>query len=224
MTMIDNDHRDYDSRAFTIALSGGATSGARLALLALCRLLRTSYGLAVVTGEVPPSEDGGKAFLIRHKALASERISLVPTGGSVHEELDLLMEWFRPDLIFVEGAPGDPGFSDEVADFTIHVVDVDADGVPPAEFDSAAHADLLVMNRLRPGPPLEVSRNAVAQDAARLRGDAPVVFAQIRYGVGVIDIAKHVLVGWRQATAPAGWTPIIDTRPATLRPDDHVTV
>ena len=223
MIMIDNDHRDYDSRAFTIALSGCATSGARLTLLALCRLLRTSYGLAVVTGEVPPPEDGGKAFLIRHKALASERISLVPTGGNMHEEFDRLMEWFRPDLIFVEGALGDSGSRNAVADFTIHVVDVDADGIRPEELDDAARADVLVMNRMQPGPPLDVSRNAVAQDAARLRGDAPVVFAQMRYGVGVIDIAKRVLVGWRQATAPAAWTPVIDTRTATLR-DDHATV
>jgi len=207
MTMVDDDNRDYDSRAFTIGLSGGATSGARPTLLALCRLLRTSYGIAIVTGEVPPPQDGGKAFLMRHKALPAERISVVPTGGSVHAEFDLLMEMFRPDLLFVEGAGSDPVSSREVADFTIHVVDADADGIRPEESDDAAHADLLVINRTHPGPPLDVSLNPVAQDAARLRGDAPVVFAQVRYSVGVIDIAKHVLVGWRQASAPAAWTP-----------------
>ena len=203
--------RDYAARAFTIGVSGCGKSGERALLVALCRLLRDTYSLAVVVGRALPAEDSCREFLVRHKALASERISLVPAGGNRHVEFDLLMERFRPELVFVEGAPGDPGFSSEVADFTIHVVDVDAEGIRPEELDIAAHADLLVMNRMQPGPPLDVSRNAVAQDAARLRGDAPVVFAQMRYGVGVIDIAKRVLVGWRQATAPAAWTPVIDT-------------
>ena len=216
--------RDYDVRAFTIGVSGCPKSGKRALLVALCRLLRDSYSLAVVAGQALPAEDSCREFLVRHKALASERISLVPTGGDVHAELDPLMEWFRPDLIFVEGDPGDSGSRYEVADFTIHVVDVDADGIRPEESDDAAHADLLVMNRLQPGPSLDVSRNAVAQDAARLRGGAPIVFAQIRYGVGVIEIAKRLLVAWRQATAPAAWTPSSAPGERSGRLDDHVTV
>ena len=197
--------RDYEGRAFTIGVSGAPSNGARPLLLALCRLLRTSYSIAVVTSERPPSEDSGRAFLIRHKALASERIALVPTGGSLHAEFGPLMERFRPDLLFVEGAGGDPGFR-ELADFTIHVVvDAAADGIPPEESECVAAADLLVINRTQPCSPVETSLNGVAQDAARLRGDAPVVSAQIRYGLGVIEIARHALVGWRQATAPAAW-------------------
>lgn len=204
MNMHDEGMRDYESRAFTIGVSGAPPSGARSLLLALCRLLRTSYSLAVVTSEYPPCEDDGRAFLIRHKALASERIALVQTGGSLHAECGPLMETFRPDLLFVEGAGGVPGFC-ELADFTMHVVDATADGISPEESDRAAAADLLVIDKTRPCPPLDASLNVVAQDAVRLRGDAPVVFAQIRYGLGVIEIARHVLVGWRQATAPATW-------------------
>lgn len=203
MNMSDEGMRDYESRAFTIGVSGAPPTRAWSLLLALCRLLRTSYSLAVVTSEYPPSEDGGRAFLIRHKALASERIALVQIGGSLHAECGPLMETFRPDLLFVEGAGGVPGFC-ELADFTMHVVDAN-DGISPEESDYAAAADLLVINKTRPCPPLDASLNVVAQDAVRLRGDAPVVFAQIRYGLGVIEIARHVLVGWRQATAPATW-------------------
>jgi urease accessory protein len=196
--------RDYESRAFTIGVGGAPASGARPLLLALCRLLRTSYSIAVVTSERPPSEDDGKAFLIRHKALASERIARVQAGGSLHAEFGQLMDTFRPDLLFVEGAGGDSGFR-ELADFTIHVVDAAADGIPAEESECVAAADVLVINRTQPCSPVDASLNVMAQDAARLRGDAPVVFAQIRYGLGVIEIARHVLVGWRQATAPATW-------------------
>ena len=39
----------------------------------------------------------------------------------------------------------------------------------------------------------------MARDAARMRGDGPVVFAQVTRGVGVAEIAEHVLHAYRHA-------------------------
>jgi urease accessory protein len=42
----------------------------------------------------------------------------------------------------------------------------------------------------------------MARDAARMRGDGPVVFAQVAHGVAVPDIAEHALHALRHATGP----------------------
>ena len=36
----------------------------------------------------------------------------------------------------------------------------------------------------------------MARDAARMRGDGPVVFAQVTHDVGVREIADHLLRSW----------------------------
>ena len=44
--------RDYQSRAFTVGIGGPVGSGKTALLLALCRLLRDRYSLAVVTNDI----------------------------------------------------------------------------------------------------------------------------------------------------------------------------
>src|SRR5258707_15105211 len=98
--------RDYSQRAFTIGLGGPVGSGKTALLLALCRLLRDDYSLAVVTNDIFTKEDG--EFLVRHGALAPERIAAVETGGCPHtavrddvsqnlDALGQLMLKFHPD-------------------------------------------------------------------------------------------------------------------------------
>src|SRR5947199_10105114 len=74
--------RDYGSRAFTIGIGGPVGSGKTALLLALCRLLRDDYSLAVVTNDIFTKEDG--EFLVRNQALPAERITAVETGGCPH--------------------------------------------------------------------------------------------------------------------------------------------
>ena len=57
--------RDYRSRAFTIGIGGPVGSGKTALLLALCRMLRDEYNLAVVTNDIFTREDG--EFLVRHE-------------------------------------------------------------------------------------------------------------------------------------------------------------
>jgi urease accessory protein len=208
--------RDYRSRAFTVGIGGPVGSGKTALLLALCRLLRDDYELAVVTNDIFTKEDG--EFLVRHQALAAERIAAVETGGCPHtavrddisqnlDALRQLMRRFKPQLLFVESG-GDnlaAQFSRELADFTIYVIDVSGgDKIPRKGGPGITQSDLLVINKTDLAPLVGADLGVMARDAGRMRGDGPFLFAQVLHGAGVRDIADHVLAAWRTATAERG--------------------
>src|SRR5215470_1341417 len=208
--------RDYEARAFTIGIGGPVGSGKTALLLALCRMLRGDYELAVVTNDIFTKEDG--EFLVRHEALPAERVTAVETGGCPHtavrddvsqnlDALQQLMMKFSPDLLFVESG-GDnlaAQFSRELADYTIYVIDVSGgDKIPRKGGPGITQSDLLVVNKTDLAPHVGADLGVMARDAARMRGAGPTVFAQVAHGVGVSEIADHILAAWRLAQpAPA---------------------
>src|SRR6476620_410528 len=74
--------RDFGARAFTVGIGGPVGSGKTALLLALCRKLRDTHNLAVVTNDIFTKEDA--EFLTRHEALPAARIAAVETGGCPH--------------------------------------------------------------------------------------------------------------------------------------------
>ena len=83
-------------------------SGKTALMLALCRKLRDRMNIAAVTNDIFTKEDG--EFLIRHEALAVERIRAVETGGCPHAAiredisanllaLEELHRKFKPELM-----------------------------------------------------------------------------------------------------------------------------
>jgi urease accessory protein len=205
--------RDYRERAFTIGIGGPVGSGKTALLLALCRLLRDDYALAIVTNDIFTKEDA--EFLVRHDALAPERITAVETGGCPHtavrddvsqnlDALGQLMVKFRPDLLFVESG-GDnlaAQFSRELADFTIYVIDVSGgDKIPRKGGPGITQSDLLIINKTDLAPLIGADLDVMARDSQKMRGDGPFLFAQITNGVGVTQIADELLRSWRTATA-----------------------
>jgi len=207
--------RDYRSRAFTIGIGGPVGSGKTALLLALCRMLRDEYSLAVVTNDIFTKEDG--EFLVRHQALAAGRITAVETGGCPHtavrddvsqniDALEQLMAKFEPELLFVESG-GDnlaAQFSRELADFTIYVIDVSGgDKIPRKGGPGITQSDLLVINKTDLAELVRADLGVMERDSKRMRGDGPFVFAQVLNGVGVRDIADRIIASWRAAT-PAG--------------------
>ncbi len=201
--------RDYVTRAYTVSVTGSAESGKTTLLLALCRLLRDNYSIAVVTRKPAPDRDGSREFLIRHKALAPSRIVAVDEDGDADLAFEWLMMECRPELIFVAADAG--GYQvDALPDFTIHVVNGSGQGIAPDDVIGAAQSDLLVLNKTHLGPPLDVERNGSARDSVRVRGDAPYVLAHLRYGIGTLEIARQVLGSWRQTSAPAAWAVPLD--------------
>ena len=203
--------RDYTARAYTIGIGGPVGSGKTALLLALCRLLRDEYSLAVVTNDIFTKEDG--EFLVRHEALPPERITAVETGGCPHtavrddcsqnlDALEQLMLKFTPELLFVESG-GDnlaAQFSRELADFTIYVIDVSGgDKIPRKGGPGITQSDLLVINKTDLVALVRADLDVMARDTKRMRGDGPFLFAQVINGVGVSAIAEHLLTSWRQA-------------------------
>ena len=201
--------RDYVARAYTVGVSGSTESGKPTLLLALCRLLRDNYSIAVVTRKPGPNQDGCRDFLIRHKALAPARIVAVDDASQIDLAIEWLMSESRPELIFVEDETGDTR-AEALQDFTIHVVNGSSDRLSADDTSGAARADLLVLNKTHLGPPLDPARDVAVRESLRIRGDAAYVTTHLRYGIGTIDIAKELLGSWRQTNAPAAWAVPLD--------------
>ena len=206
----------HRSRAFTVGIGGPVGSGKTALLLALCRRLRERHRLAVVTNDIFTKEDG--EFLVRHGALDAERITAVETGGCPHtavrddvsqnlDALAQLMTKVNPDLLFVESG-GDnlaAQFSRDLADFTVYVIDVSGgDKIPRKGGPGITQSDLLVINKTDLAPLVGADLDIMARDAARMRGDGPVVFAQVTNDVGVSEIADAVCDGREASVAANG--------------------
>ncbi len=205
--------RDYRARSFTVGIGGPVGSGKTALVLALCQALRDTHSLAVVTNDIFTREDA--EFLVRHHALDERRIRAVETGGCPHAAiredishnlvaLEELMEEVRPDLLLVESG-GDnlaAQFSRELVDYTIYVIDVSGgDKIPRKGGPGITQSDLLVINKTDLAPLIGADLDVMARDAKRMRGDGPVVFAQVTHGVGVAEIVGHVVATWERATA-----------------------
>jgi urease accessory protein len=206
--------RDYRKRSFTIGIGGPVGSGKTALMLALCRALRDTYSLGAVTNDIFTREDA--EFLTRHEALPKERIRAVETGGCPHAAireditpnllaLEDLMKTVAPELLLVESG-GDnlaAQYSRELVDYTLYVIDVaGGDKVPRKGGPGITQSDLLIINKTDLAPMVGASLEVMARDAKLMRGDGPVVFAQVVHGIGVPEIAAQVLAAWKRAVAP----------------------
>jgi urease accessory protein len=203
--------RDFHRRAFTVGIGGPVGGGKTALVLALCQGLRDRLPLAVVTNDIFTREDG--EFLIRHRALEATRIRAVETGGCPHAAireditanllaLEDLHRQFQPELMFIESG-GDnlaAHFSRELADYTIYVIDVaGGDKIPRKGGPGITQSDLLVINKTDLAQAVGADLRIMERDTQLMRGDGPFVFAQVRHGPGVDEIAAHVLHAWELA-------------------------
>ncbi|MEC9002218.1 MAG: urease accessory protein UreG [Planctomycetota bacterium] len=208
-------NRDYQQRSFTVGVGGPVGTGKTALLLALCKTLRETYQLGVVTNDIFTREDA--EFLIRNEALPTERIAAVETGGCPHAAiredisgnllaLEEMTEQLTPQLLFLESG-GDnlaADFSRELADYTIYVIDVaGGDKIPRKGGPGITQSDLLVINKIDLAEAVGADLSVMERDSKKMRGDGPFVFAQVNQGVQVPEIAEHVLAAWKAATAPA---------------------
>jgi len=209
MPLVD---RDYTRRSFTVGVGGPVGTGKSALVLALCQQLRDRLNLAVVTNDIFTREDA--EFLIRNEALTPERIQAVETGGCPHaairEDITMnlaaveeLSHQFQPDIVLLESG-GDnlaADFSRELADFTIYVIDVSGgDKIPRKGGPGTTQSDLLVINKTDLAEAVGADLEVMDRDSRKMRGDGPFIFAQVRNGPGVDDIADHVVSAWKNAT------------------------
>jgi urease accessory protein len=187
-----------------IGIGGPVGSGKTALTLALCHELRDRYQIAVVTNDIYTEEDA--QFLVRHQALAPERIIGVETGGCPHtairedasinlEAVDRLRRRFENlDLIFIESGGDNLAamFSPELADLTIYVIDVAAgDKIPRKGGPGITRSDLLLINKIDLAPQVGADLEVMRSDAAKMRGSRPFLFSDLKNRVGVQE-----LVGW----------------------------
>jgi urease accessory protein len=205
--------RDFSQRAFTVGVGGPVGSGKTALMLALCQKLRHQRNIAAVTNDIFTKEDG--EFLIRHQALDADRIRAVETGGCPHAAiredisanllaLEELHRRFNTELLLIESG-GDnlaAHFSRELADYTIYVIDVaGGDKVPRKGGPGITQSDLLVINKTDLAEAVGADLSVMERDAHAMRGDGPVIFAQVRHGKGVDAILDQVIHAWQHAMA-----------------------
>lgn len=189
-----------------VGIGGPVGSGKTALMDALCKRLRETYQIAAITNDIYTREDA--EFLTRAGSLEPERIIGVETGGCPHTAIredasmnlsavsELETRFPGLDLVLIESG-GDnlaATFSPELADITIYVIDVSAgDKIPRKGGPGITRSDLLVINKIDLAPLVGASLEVMDRDAAKMRGARPFVFANVRAGKGVDEIADFII-------------------------------
>ncbi len=192
--------------AFRVGIAGPVGSGKTALLDALCKVMRVSKQIAVVTNDIYTQEDA--QFLVRSQALESDRILGVETGGCPHTAIredasmniaaiEQLEHRFPDlDLVFLESG-GDnlaATFSPELVDLTIYVIDVAAgDKIPRKGGPGITKSDLLVINKIDLAPMVGADLGVMERDTKKMRGEKTFVFTNLKTKEGlnaVVDFVK----------------------------------
>ncbi len=188
-----------------VGIGGPVGSGKTALTDALCKHMRDTYDIAVVTNDIYTQEDA--QFLTKSGALVPERIMGVETGGCPHTAIredasinlaavaDMNNRFPALDLVIIESG-GDnlaATFSPELADITIYVIDVSAgDKIPRKGGPGITRSDLLVINKIDLAPLVGADLGVMDRDAKKMRGEKPFIFSNIKVGKGVSKIADLI--------------------------------
>ena len=189
-----------------IGVGGPVGSGKTALLEVLCKAMRDSYQIAVVTNDIYTQEDA--KILTRAQALDADRIIGVETGGCPHTAIredasmnlaaveELAMRHKNLDIVFVESG-GDnlsATFSPELADLTIYVIDVaEGEKIPRKGGPGITHSDLLVINKIDLAPYVVASLEVMEADTAKMRPVKPYVFTNLKEKVGLETIIDFII-------------------------------
>ncbi len=199
--------RPHDGRrSFRVGVGGPVGSGKTAMVAALCRALSERLELGVVTNDIYTTEDA--QFLRAAGVLDPARISAVETGCCPHtavrddisanlDAVEDLEAAFDPlDLVIVESG-GDNltmTFSHGLVDVQMFVIDVaGGDKVPRKGGPGVTSSDLLVINKTDLAPLVGADLGVMARDAARMRGERPVMFTSLREDPLATDVAEWLL-------------------------------
>ena len=194
-----------EKTALRIGVGGPVGSGKTALLEVLCKSLRDTYQIAVVTNDIYTQEDA--KILTRTGALPEERIIGVETGGCPHTAIreDASMNLAAvaelqhrfPDLeiVFIESG-GDnlsATFSPELADLMIYVIDVaEGEKIPRKGGPGITKSDLLVINKIDLAPYVGASLAVMEQDTQRMRQQRPYVFSNLKERIGLDKIIAFI--------------------------------
>lgn len=188
-----------------VGIGGPVGSGKTTLTEKLCKAMRDTYSIGVVTNDIYTREDADA--LVRMQALSSDRIVGVETGGCPHTAIredasinlraiaELNQTHPKLDLIFIESG-GDnlaATFSPDLADLTVYVVSVaQGDDIPRKGGPAITRSDLLLVNKTDLAPYVGADLDRMKSDAATARPTLPTLFTDLRSGDGVADIVAHL--------------------------------
>jgi len=191
--------------AIRFGIGGPVGSGKTALVNALCRRLRDSVDMAVITNDIYTREDAD--FLVRAGSLPPERIRGVETGACPHsavrddisinlntvEELEAHLRSLELLLIESGGDNLAATFSSELVDYTIYVIDVaGGEKIPRKGGPAQTHSDLLVINKIDLADHVGASLEVMQRDALALRSGRPVVLTDLRHNAGVDQLTMWV--------------------------------
>ena len=192
-------------RPLKLGIGGPVGSGKTALTEALCRRLRETLDMAVITNDIYTREDA--EFLVRRGALPPARVVGVETGGCPHTAIgedasvnleavhELMARFPGLELLLVESG-GDnlsATFSPELVDATIYVIDVaEGDKIPRKGGPGIMRSDLLVINKIDLAPYVGADLGVMERDARRMRGERPFVFTNLREGHGADDVVSWI--------------------------------
>jgi urease accessory protein len=189
-----------------VGIGGPVGSGKTALIETLCKRLRDTFDIFVITNDIYTKED--QLILTRAQALPAERIVGVETGGCPHTAIredasmnlaaiEKMNQKFPHAGICLIESGGDnlaATFSPELADLTIYVIDVAAgEKIPRKGGPGTTRSDLLVINKIDLAPLVGANLEVMAADARRMRGARPFTFANLKSGEGVDEIAGFVI-------------------------------
>jgi urease accessory protein len=197
---------DLQTRPLRVGIGGPVGSGKTALVEALCKRLRDTYDLYVITNDIYTKED--QLILTRAEALPAERIMGVETGGCPHTAIredasmnlaaieEMNLRFPHAQLCFIESG-GDnlaATFSPELADLTIYVIDVAAgEKIPRKGGPGITRSDLLVINKIDLAPLVGANLKVMEADARRMRAKRPFIFTNLKSGEGADEIATFLI-------------------------------
>jgi len=189
-----------------VGIGGPVGAGKTTLTAGLCRALRDRLSLAAITNDIYTREDA--EALMRAQALPLERIRGVETGGCPHTAIredasinlaavaDLREKFPDLDLILIESG-GDnlaATFSPELADLTLYLIDVAAgEEIPRKGGPGITRSDLLIVNKTDLAPHVGADLEVMRRDAEAMRKGRPFLFANLRAGEGIDEVAAFLI-------------------------------
>lgn len=191
--------------ALRIGVGGPVGSGKTALLEVLCKTLRDTYEIAVVTNDIYTQEDA--KILTRAQALPEDRIIGVETGGCPHTAIredasmnlaavaELQNRFPGLEIVFIESG-GDnlaATFSPELADLMLYVIDVaEGEKIPRKGGPGITRSDLLIINKIDLAPYVGASLQVMEEDTKRMRQGRPYVFSDLRKRIGLTKVIEFI--------------------------------
>ncbi|WP_020179176.1 urease accessory protein UreG [Methylopila sp. M107] len=188
-----------------VGVGGPVGSGKTALMEALCKRFRETYDICAITNDIYTKEDA--RILVEAGALPAERIMGVETGGCPHTAIredasinlaaiaEMSKRFPQLDLVLIESG-GDnlaATFSPELADITVYVIDVaGGEKIPRKGGPGITRSDFLVVNKTDLAPLVGANLEIMESDTIRMRKGGPYVFACVKNGDGVEDVARFI--------------------------------